>query len=134
MPLGDPHGANFEYTVEGLPESIHVCTIPVKEVDRAAGFYTDILHMELLDLDGESAYLIRGQCRIILRRSESTGIDTGLYLGVDSPYNTRRRLIDEGVVFAQEPRHGPFGTFCSIRDDDGNIIHLIETKAVFKKE
>ncbi|MBE6527630.1 MAG: VOC family protein [Thermoplasmata archaeon] len=132
MPLGDPHGANFEYTVEGLPESIHVCTIPVKDVSRAIGFYTDILCMELLEKDDEVAYLIRGACRIILRRSQTTGIDTGLYFGVDSPYNTRRRLIDEGVVFVQEPKHGPFGTFCSIRDDDANVIHLIETKAEFR--
>jgi catechol 2,3-dioxygenase-like lactoylglutathione lyase family enzyme len=133
MPLGDPHGANFEYTVEGLPESVHVCTIPVRDVPRSISFYTDVLHMELLGMDDEHAYLRRGDCRLILRRSDVTGIDTGLYFGVDSPYNTRRRLIDEGVVFVQEPRRGPFGTFCSIRDDDANVIHLIETKAEFEK-
>ncbi|MBO5547346.1 MAG: VOC family protein [Candidatus Methanomethylophilaceae archaeon] len=132
MPLGDPHGANFEYTVEGLPESIHVCTIPAKDISRAVGFYVDILSMELLSKDDDQAFLVRGNCRIILKRSDATGIDTGLYFGVDSPYNTRRRLIDEGVVFAQEPKRGPFGTFCSIKDDDANIIHLIETGAEFK--
>ncbi|MBE6518052.1 MAG: hypothetical protein E7Z70_00710 [Thermoplasmata archaeon] len=100
MPLGDPHGANFEYTVEGLPESIHVCTIPAKDISRAVGFYVDILSMELLSKDDDQAFLVRGNCRIILKRSDATGIDTGLYFGVDSPYNTRRRLIDEGVVFA----------------------------------
>ena len=134
MPLGDPHGANFEYTVEGLPESVFVSTIPVRDVDRAIGFYVDILGMELLGKDEQTAYLIRKDCRVILKRSDVVGIDTGLYFGVDSPYNTRRRLIDEGVVFVQEPKRGPFGTFCSIRDDDGNIIHFIETKAEFKNE
>lgn len=134
MPLGDPHGANFEYTVEGLPETVHVCTIPVKDVHRSTGFYTDILHMEVLAEDEDAAYLIREGCRIILKRSDAAGIDTGLYFGVDSPYNTRRRLIDEGVVFEEAPRRGPFGTFCSIRDDDANIIHLIERNAEFKKE
>jgi len=134
MPLGDPHGANFEYTTEGLPESIHVCTIPVSDVKRSSSFYTDILGMELLESDEQAAYLVRGSCRLILRRSDSVGVDTGLYLGVDSPYNTRRRLIDEGVVFVQEPKRGPFGTFCSIRDDDANVIHLIETKAEFRSE
>jgi len=132
MPLGDPHGANFEYTIEGLPESVFACTIPVRDVQRALGFYKDILCMEVLGADEGSAYLIREGCRIILKRSDAVGVDTGLYLGVDSPYNTRRRLIDEGVVFSQEPKRGPFGTFCSIRDDDGNVIHLIETKAEFK--
>ena len=132
MPLGDPHGANFEYTVEGLPESIHVCTIPAKDVKRSVSFYRDVLQMDVLSEDESAAYLIRGDCRIIIRRSADTGVDTGLYFGVDSPYNTRRRLIDEGVIFEQEPKRGPFGTFCSIRDDDGNIIHLIETGAEFK--
>ena len=134
MPLGDPHGANFEYTVEGLPETIHVCTIPVRDVHRSIGFYIDVLHMEVLSEDECEAYLIRGECRIILKRSDKVGIDTGIYFGVDSPYNTRRRLIDEGVVFEEAPRRGPFGTFCSIRDDDANIIHLIEMKAECKKK
>lgn len=129
--MGDPHGANFEYTVEGLPESVFVCTIPVRDVSRSVGFYRDILHMDVLSEDDDAVYLRRGECRVVLKRSEKTGIDTGLYFGVDSPYNTRRRLIDEGVVFVQEPKRGPFGTFCSIRDDDANVIHLIETKAEF---
>ena len=132
MPLGDPHGANFEYTVEGLPTSIHACTIPVSDIAKALPFYRDILCMEVLSTDDSVAYLIRENCRLILRKSDVPGIDTGLYLGVDSPYNTRRRLIDEGVEFAQEPRHGPFGTFCSILDYDGNVIHLIETGAGFR--
>jgi len=134
MPLGDPHGANFEYTTEGLPESVHVCTVPVRDIGRAVPFYRDILGMEVLSQDDAEAYLLREGCRIILRRSETAGIDTGLFFGVDSPYNTRRRLIDEGVVFVQEPKRGPFGTFCSIRDDDGNTIHLIERNAEFRKD
>jgi len=132
MPLGDPHGANFEYTTEGLPESIHACTIPVRDIERAVPFYTDILGMELLSKDPDNAYLERFDTRIILSRSDRCGIDTGIYFGTDSPYNTRRRLIDEGVVFAQEPKRGPFGTFCSIKDDDGNIIHLIERNGQFR--
>ena len=132
MPLGDPHGANFEYTVEGLPTSIHVCTIPVSDVGKALPFYTEKLGMNVLSSDDENAFLIREGCRIILKKSDVPGIDTGLYLGVDSPYNTRRRLIDEGVRFAQEPKRGPFGTFCSIMDDDDNVINLIETGAEFK--
>ncbi len=132
MPLGDPHGANFEYTVEGLPESVFACTIPVRDVARSVLFYKDILRMDVLFSDSDIAYLRRGESRVILRKSVSVGIDTGLYFGVDNPYNTRRRLIDEGVIFVQEPKRGPFGTFCSICDDDANIIHLIEMNAEFK--
>ena len=132
MPLGDPHGGLFEYTDEGLPGSIFACTVPVRDVTRSIGFYRDILGMEVLSSDDSIAYLCRDGCRVILRRSENVGVDTGLYLGVDSPYNTRRRLIDEGVIFTQEPMHGPFGTYTSFRDDDGNVIHCIETGAEFR--
>ena len=132
MPIGDPHGGLFEYTDEGLPECIFACTVPVRDVKRSVGFYTNILGMELLGSDDESAYLIRGDCRVVLRKSENTGVDTGLYFGVDSPYNTHRRLIDEGVVFVQEPTRGPFGTYTSIRDDDANVIHLMERNAEFR--
>ncbi len=132
MPLGDPHGGLFEYTDEGLPGSIFACTVPVRDVNRSIGFYRDILGMEVLSSDDSVAYLRRDGCRVILRRSDVVGIDTGLYLGVDSPYNTRRRLIDEGVIFTQEPVRGPFGTYTSFRDDDGNVIHCIETGAEFR--
>lgn len=132
MPLGDPHGGLFEYTDEGLPESIFACTIPVRDLEHSLAFYIDILGMRLLGSENGRAYLIRGSCRVVLHESDPVGIDTGLYLGVDSPYNTRRRLIDEGVVFVQDPVRTPFGTTTSFRDDDGNIIHVIETAADFK--
>ena len=132
MPLGDPHGGMFEYTDEGLPECIFACTVPVRNAERSAAFYTDILGMELLAVGDGRAYLKRGETRIVLKESETVGVDTGLYLGTDSPYNTRRRLIDEGVVFTQEPVRGPFGTYTSFRDDDANVIHLIERNAEFR--
>lgn len=132
MPLGDPQGGLFKYTDEGLPECVFACTVPVRDVARSLGFYRDVLGMEVLSSGGDVAYLRRGDCRIVLRRSDTVGVDTGILLGVDSPYNTRRRLIDEGVVFTQEPVRGPFGTFTSFRDDDGNIIHCIEGGAEFR--
>ncbi len=134
MPLGDPHGGNFEYTVEGLPENIFACIIPVSDLVRSVGFYSEVLGMELLGKDDSSAYMVRGSCRLVLRRSESTGIDTGVVFGVDSPYNTRRRLIDEGVEFVVDPVRTPFGTFTSFLDPDGNIISVMEQKAEFRME
>lgn len=134
MPLGDPCGGLFEYTVEGLPESIFACTVPVSDVGRSIRFYTEALGMRLLSSDARSAYLIRGSCRIVLHASERPGIDTGLYLGVDSPFNTRRRLIDEGIEFIREPSRGPFGTYTSFLDPDGNVLHAIDTGAEFKAD
>ncbi len=134
MPLGDPHGGNFEYTVEGLPENIFACIIPVSDMERSIGFYSEVLGMELLGKDGSSAYMVRGSCRLVLRTSDNAGIDTGIIFGVDSPYNTRRRLIDEGVEFVVDPVRTPFGTFTSFLDPDGNVISVMEQKAEFRME
>ena len=132
MPLGDPQGGFFEYTVEGIPESIFACSVPVRDLDASIGFYTDVLCLDLLGRTDSEAYLRRGQCRMILRVSDVTGVDTGVYFGVDSPFNTRRRLIDEGVEFVQEPVHTPFGTCTSFLDPDGNVLHAIDSGADFR--
>lgn len=132
MPLGDPHGGFFEYTVEGIPESIFACSIPVTDLARSVDFYTGILGMQLLGETADEAYLRRGSCRLILRRSENAGVDTGVYLGVDSPFNTRRRLIDEDVEFVREPMHSPFGTYTSFLDPDGNVLHAMDQGAEFR--
>lgn len=132
MPLGDPHGGNFEYTVEGLPEKIFAFEIPVTDLNHSIEFYSDILGLDLLGADEHSAYMIRKECRLILRKSESAGVHTGVIFAVDSPYNTRRRLIDEGVSFVMDPTRTPFGTCTSFRDPDGNVISVMEQNAAFK--
>ncbi len=132
MPLGDPQGGLFEYTVEGLPQSIFACIVPVSDVHRSVGFYTEVLGMDVLGADDSQAYLVRGGCRIVLKRSEKVGIDTGIVFGVDSPYNTRRRLIDEGVEFVVDPVRGPMGTYTSFLDPDGNVLSVMETGAEFR--
>lgn len=132
MPLGDPEGGNFEYTVEGLPETLFACVVPVADMARAVGFYADVLGMRVLSEGAAETYLARGQCRIVLRKSERAGVDTGIFLGVDSPYNTRRRLIDEGVRFASDPARGPMGTSVSFYDSEGNVLTAIETGAEFR--
>ncbi len=60
MPLGDPHGGMFEYTVEGLPESVFAISIPVSSVDRAVDFYIEALGMALAGREGRRAVLRRG--------------------------------------------------------------------------
>ena len=106
--------------------------MPVSDIDRSLGFYSDLLGMTVLGQDDGRAYLIRGACRIVLERSEKVGIDTGVYISVDSPYNTHRRLVDEGVGFWSEPRRGPMGTFTAILDPDRNVLRMIETGAEFR--
>ena len=126
MPLGDPHGGNFVYTNEGLPKGVAAVSIPTRDIDRSIRFYTGLLKMTLRSRDDETAMLSVGKDIIILRRSDSTGIDTGMYLRTDSPFDLHRRLIDEGVIFVLDPKRTPLGLITSFKDDDGNIIHAIE--------
>ncbi len=132
MPLGDPEGGEFQYSDEGLPISISVFSVPCKDLDRSIGFYRDILGMNLLGSDGDIAYMRREACTLILQRSRVVGVDTGVYVTVSSPYDTHRRLIDEGVGFLDEPHRGPLGTSTAIRDPDGNIIRMIDAGAEFR--
>lgn len=132
MPIGDPQGGLFEYTVEGLPESIFACIIPVSDLSVSKEFYSEILGMVELGSEGDSVYMSRGQCRVVLKKSDEVGIDTHVVFGVDSPYNTRRRLIDLDVEFVIDPIRGPFGTHTAFLDPDGNIVHVIEQGAEFR--
>ena len=129
MPLGDPHGGMFEYTVEGLPESVFALSIPVSSVDRAIDFNIEVLGMVLAGREGKYAFLRRGNCRIVLEESDSFGVDTRAFLAVDSPFNTRRRLMDEGVEFLDAPHASSVGVTCSLLDPDGNVIHVVEASS-----
>lgn len=126
MPLGDPCGGHFEYTVEGLPQRLSASTVPVSSLERGRGFYCDLLGFEVFDSDDRSLYVRRGDCTLILRVSASIGIDTGIYIGVENPFDLHRRLIDENVVFVRDPMNSPIGVYTSFRDDDSNTIHAVD--------
>ena len=126
MPLGDPHGGNFIYTNEGIPKGIAAVSIPSRNIDRAVRFYTESLKMVLRSRDDDTAVLSVGKDIIIIRRSEDVGIDTGIYLRTDSPFDLHRRLVDEGVIFVLDPKRTPLGLITSFKDDDGNVIHAVE--------
>lgn len=130
MPLGDPHGGDFEYTDEGLPKNITAVRIPTRDLDDSIGFYSDLLGMEVLTRKDTHAVLRREDAVILLIVSSSTGIDTGFYIGVDDPYALHRRLIDEGVVFMMDPEMGPIGVYTSFRYTDGNVIRAVDKHAV----
>lgn len=132
MPLGDPGGGDFTYTVEGLPECIFMSTIPTLNIERAVSFYNELLGMEILYQNEDIAAVKRNDSRLLIKKSNTVGIDTGIYFGVDDPYDLHRRLIDEGVIFVKDPRREPLGVVTSFKDDDGNIIYAIETKAELK--
>ena len=123
--MGDPHGGNFIYTNEGIPSGIALVTIPSRDIARSVRFYGDLLKMEVCSQSDDEAILSMPKGLIRLVRSEVTGIDTGLYLRTDSPYDLHRRLVDEGVIFVMDPKRTHLGLVTSFKDDDGNIIYAI---------
>jgi catechol 2,3-dioxygenase-like lactoylglutathione lyase family enzyme len=132
MPLGDPGGGTFNYTVEGLPESIFMATVPCRDLDLALAFYNELLGMSTLYKKEKEAAVRRNGATLLLKVSDIIGIDTGIFLGVENPYDLHRRLIDEGVIFVRDPIRVPVGVYTSFKDADGNILHAIEMNATVK--
>ena len=129
MPIGDPGGGNFSYTVEGLPQNIFMAAVPCSSIPKAISFYAGLLGMEVLYQKEKEAAVKRNGAVILLKVSNTVGIDTGIFIGVSNPYDLHRRLIDEGVVFVRDPVRAPMGVFTSFKDDDGNTLHAIEMAA-----
>ena len=59
MPIGDPQGGNFQYTTEGLPESVFMASVPSKDPPSAVGFYRDVLMMDVVYSGPEEAVVRR---------------------------------------------------------------------------
>ena len=128
MPLGDPGGGRFEYTVEGLPENITAVTVNVSDIRRSVAFYTNILKMNLVSETDSESILSMDSFFIILKKSQTVGIDTGIYFGVYDPFEFHRRMVDDGVVFIRHPQRGSLGVYASFRDPDANVLHAVEKK------
>jgi len=128
MPLGDPKGGDFRYTVEGLPEKITAASIPVSSIDDAIRFYSGPLKMVLVSRSDAEAVLRFGGSFLLLKKSQTVGIDTGLYLGTEDPFVFHRRMVDEGVMFTRHPERGPLGVYASFRDQDSNTLHVVESR------
>ena len=103
-------------------------TIPSRDIGRSVRFYNGLLKMEVCGQNDEEAILSVGKGLIRLVKSEDVGVDTGLYLRTDSPYDLHRRLVDEGVIFVMDPKRTHLGLITSFKDDDGNILYAIEVK------
>ena len=133
MPLGDPHGGEFTYTDEGLPTAVCAATIPSTDLVATAEFYHDMLGFDVMESHSDRLYMKRADCVLIFVLSEKAGIDTGVYIGVDNPFDLHRRLIDEAVVFVRDPINSPIGVYTSFRDCDGNVIHAVDRLGKVKK-
>ncbi|MBE6527151.1 MAG: glyoxalase [Thermoplasmata archaeon] len=130
MPLGDPHGGNFTYTVEGLPLETFIASVPSADPVKASAFYRDVLLMKVLMSSPDEVIVRRARCTLRLYKSDNCGVDTGIFIGVEDTYDFHRRMIDEGVRFKMDPKRLPMGVATSFFDNDDNVLYAIETLAV----
>ncbi|HWI61378.1 MAG TPA: VOC family protein [Symbiobacteriaceae bacterium] len=105
----------------------------VGDLERAKGFYRDVLGLRLVvDLPGFAGLLAGGQL-IGLHPSEAGGQDVGrgpipYFLVVDIAAAVAR-LRERNVYIHAEPRRMPSGeTIATIHDSEGNALGLVEKR------
>lgn len=109
-------------------------SIPVTDQDRALAFYTEKLGFRLLTdqpFSDEQRWIELGppgaDTRLVLFRMDGglvPGSQMNMALWTDDVEGTARELKAKGVVFSQDPKREPWGTFCIFKDPDGNSFVL----------
>ena len=101
----------------------------MNDIDNAVRFYNGLLKMELVSRSDTEAVIRSGSSFLLLKKSQTVGVDTGLYLGTEDPFVFHRRMVDEGVVFTRHPERGHIGVYASFRDQDSNTLHVVESRS-----
>lgn len=111
-------------------------SVPVADLERAVGFYRDVLGLRHIATFGSVAFIDTGGVRLILEAAGSERGASVLYLKVDDIRAGRADLEANGVVFDDEPHaifHDEGGLFGEpglsewmtfFRDPDGNLLAL----------
>lgn len=115
--------------------AIHHVSLLVADTDRALGFYSDLLGLEVIarpSLGFPGAWLSIGEQQLHLlelpnpdaenERPEHVGRDRHLALAVDGLDELAQRLTEAGIALSKS-RSGRNAIFC--RDLDGNGLELI---------
>lgn len=117
--------------------SIGQVAITVSDVDKAIGFYRDILGLQFLFSAGpQLAFLQAGEVRIMLSTPQGAGqvgANSTLYFRVPDIEKVHSAIIKRGAVnerapqlAAKMPDHELWLSF--VRDPDGNLVGLMEEK------
>jgi methylmalonyl-CoA/ethylmalonyl-CoA epimerase len=109
---------------------------PVRDLDRAVGFYRDVLGLELVARFGPLAFFDLGGVRLLLEAGGDGAGASPLYLGVADVRAARRELEGRGVAFDGDAHvvfsdtDGVFGApgedewLTFFRDSEGNLLAL----------
>jgi predicted enzyme related to lactoylglutathione lyase len=111
--------------------------VTVGDVEKALGFYRDVLGLKFLFQPGENlAFLAAGQVRIMLttpQGSGEVGANSILYFKVTDIEKTHAAMVEGGAgnerppaMTARMPDHELWIGF--LRDPDGNLVGLMEEK------
>jgi catechol 2,3-dioxygenase-like lactoylglutathione lyase family enzyme len=116
---------------------IRQIAVTVSDVDKALGFYRDILGLEFLFApNADLAFVQAGDVRIMLSTPQGAGAageNSILYFSVENIEDTFDELVGNGAererapaLAAQMPDHELWIGF--LRDPDGNLVGLLEEK------
>jgi methylmalonyl-CoA/ethylmalonyl-CoA epimerase len=117
----------------GTPHKIAQIAITVEDLERAKGFYRDVLGLShLFDAPPGLAFFQCGETRLMLSRPEGTepAGSSILYYGVADVAAAHRSLVGHGVAFEEGPRtiahvDGRPIELAICRDSEGNLLGLI---------
>lgn len=111
--------------------------VSVTDIDRAVGFYRDVLELPLLfEVPGQDmAFFDCGGVRLYLGRAESPEFESRalIYYAVRGIEDAHETLAGRGVEFLSEPHvvHAVGGTelvLAFFRDSEGNLLALMEER------
>lgn len=120
--------------------------VVVRDYDDAVAWYRDRLGLDVVeDTDmGEGKRWVvvapssRTGARILLAKASGeaqqsrignqTGGRVGFFFETDDFARDHARMIAQGIVFKEEPRHEPYGTVAVFADLYGNLFDLIEPR------
>jgi predicted enzyme related to lactoylglutathione lyase len=113
-------------------KGISAVWLPVTDMDRAVGFYTDTLGLELRERNDEWSELELDGQRIGLngRPEESPEGDGGALIAFAVSEDLEAevdRLKGEGVSFSDGISDHPWGRIVPFKDPDGNDLQLFQS-------
>ena len=131
-----------------MKQHLALVSVVVRDYDEAIAFYTTTLGFDLIEDtflpdEGKRWVVVAppgdSATRLLLARAvgdrqesrigDQTGGRVGFFLHTDDFWRDYRRLRENGVVFAREPKVAEYGTVAVFRDLYGNLWDLVEPRA-----
>lgn len=104
--------------------------MPVENVERAKGFYADVLGLKLVKEDGKWVEFDANGTRVALNGREPGGVGSGGPVLTFEPEGSLDEAVaslkDKGVEFPAEVSEHEWGRVATFKDPEGNDLQLYE--------